>query len=401
MAIDTNLIHESYYYTDIEPTVDSINEIINICDQFMKEGGDRLQYAMSMRKWDIDEIDRLSVYIVQARQKMETELNRLKRYKDEFNEMFATDHNTYYNSVDNLLSHSRSHTSPLKNLLKKTCNRSHPNKQKCKNFNIKSKSVRSESVLGKGVYQKSLFDIEDPSNPPQVIGFFHELQKFFKDEKECMEICKTVIQEESDIRKDPVRSKCVLDKYRRKAFEKLRNQILLISEDAISNLKEINPAYKRFNEFASDESFAQEELHKHNIADMDHFCLIEFVEAKSKNELEADEIANWGNNPILVKRIKYVIKHFDELLPKYFTQKMMGKFEYYFCKWALPGNIKEATKYFIKHYAGNMKASKYGAVNTHGKDYLRNQEEVKTFNSSINTLLNSSNIPELMVVGIA
>ena len=32
---------------------------------------------MGMRKWDIDEIERLAVYIVQSRQKMETELIRI------------------------------------------------------------------------------------------------------------------------------------------------------------------------------------------------------------------------------------------------------------------------------------------------------------------------------------
>ena len=109
----------AYYYTDIEPTLDNLHEIIRICETFSNEGGDRLMCAMSMRKWDIDEIERLTVYIVQSRQKMETELTRLRKYKEDFNDMFATDHNNYYNSVADLLSHIRSHTSPLKNILKK------------------------------------------------------------------------------------------------------------------------------------------------------------------------------------------------------------------------------------------------------------------------------------------
>ena len=211
----------SYYYTDIEPTLDNLHEIIKICETFMKEGGDRLMCAMDMRKWDIDEIERLAVYIVQSRQKMETELNRLRKYKEDFNDMFATDHNNYYNSVADLLSHIRSHTSPLKNLLKKTCSRRHPNKKDCKHYNIKPKSVRKESVLASGSYQKPVFNIDDPTTPAQVSGLFHELKKFFADEKECMEICVEVLNEEAEIRKDPVKSKYVLDKYRRKAFEKL------------------------------------------------------------------------------------------------------------------------------------------------------------------------------------
>lgn len=388
-------IKQAYYYTDIEPTLENLHGIIGICDTFVKEGGDRLMCAMDMRKWDIDEIERLAVYIVKSRQKMETELIRLRKYQEDFNDMFATDHNDYYNSVATLLRHIRSHTSPLKNLLKKTCSRKHPNKKTCQRYNIKPKSVREESVLAAKTFQKPIFSIDDPTTPAQVSGLFRELKKFFANEKECMEICVKVLNDEAEIRKDPIKSKYVLDKYRRKAFEKLRGQIMLISDDMISVLKEINPAYQRFKRFATDEAFAQEEFHKHNVADMDHFCLIELALAKQKNQLENDELANWGNNPAWVKRIKFVIKHFDELLPSNFTHKMMGKFQYYFCKWALPGNISNATKYFIKHYDGKWKASKYAAVNSHGKDYDQHSAEVIEFHSAIETLLKNAKMPEM------
>lgn len=392
--INVNAIKESYYYTDIEPTLDNLNKIINICDTFKKEGGDRLMYALDMRRWDLEEIERLTVYIVNSRQKMETELIRLKRYKKDFNDVFATDHNDYFDSVAIILRHIRSHTSPLKNLLKKTCSHRHPNKRDCQRYNIKSKSVKEASVLAAGSYQKPLFNIDDPSNPPQVSSLFHEIYVFFENEKECMNICVEMLKEEALIRKDPVRSKTILDHYRRKSFEKMRNQIMLITDDSINLLKEINPAYQRYLCFASDEAFAQEEFHKHNVADMDHFCLIEMAVAKQENQLDNDELANWGNNPEQVRRIKYVIKHFDELLPNNFTHKMMGRFQYYFCKWALPGNISNATKYFAKHYDGKWKVSKYGAVNTHNKEYDPHSTEVTNFISAIQTLLNDANMPE-------
>ena len=388
-------IRQEYYYTDIEPTLENLHGIIKICDIFSKEGGDRLMCAMDMRKWDLDEIERLTTYIVDSRQKMEKELYRLKQYQKDFNDMFATDHNNYYNSVAELLRHIRSHTSPLKNLLKKTCNHRHPNKKDCERYKIKPKSVRKESILASSSYQKSLFGIDDPTTPPQVNSLFHELKKFFADEKECMEICVKVLNEEAEIRKDPVKSKYVLDKYRRKAFEKLRGVILLITDDMINTLKEITPAYQCFNSYATDEAFAQEEFHKHNVTDMDHFCLIELAIAKGRSTLENDELANWGDQPECVQKIKYVIKHFDELLPAYFNHKMMGRFQYYFCKWALPGNISNATKYFIKHYDGKWKVSKYGAVNSHSREFHQNQEEVKIFKSAIETLLKNANLTEM------
>ena len=393
--VNKDEIKQAYYFTDIEPTLENLHEIIGICETFTKEGGDRLMCAMDMRKWDLDEIERLTVYIVQSRQKMETELNRLRKYQEEFNDMFATDHNNYYNSVAELLSHIRSHTAPLKTLLKRTCDHKHPNKRDSQHYKIKPKSVRKESVLASKSYQKPIFSIDDPSTPSQVSGLFRELNKFFADEKECMGICVKVLNEEAEIRKDPIKSKYVLDKYRRKAFEKLRSLIMLISDDMISTLKEITPAYQCFKNFATDEAFAQEEFHRHNVTDMDHFCLIELAVAKQKNQLENDELANWGDNPSWVKRIRYVVMHFDNLLPSNFTHKMMGKYQYYFCKWALPGNISNATKYFIKHYSGKWKVSKYAAVNSHGKGYDQHSAEVINFHSAIKTLLEKANMPEM------
>lgn len=390
-------IRQAYYYTDIEPTLENLKEIIRICEIFIKEGGDRLMCAMDMRKWDLDEIERLAVYIVQSRQKMETELFRLRKYQYDFNDMFATDHNDYYNSVEIMLRRIRSHTSPLKNLLKMTCSRRHPNQKECQRYNIQPKSVSKESVLVSDTYQMSIFSIDDPAIPVQVSSLFRELIKFFTDEKECMEICVKVLNEEAEIRKDPVKSKYVLDKYRRKAFEKLRGQIMLISDDMIDALKDITPAYQRFKDYATDEAFAQEEFHKHNITDMDHFCLIELAVAKHNNKLDNDELAYWGDNPAWVQRIKYVIKHYDELLPKNFKHKMMGRFQYYFCKWALPGNISNATKYFIKHYNGKWKVSKYAAVNSHSKDYDQHSAEVIDFHTAIDTLLKNANLPEMSV----
>lgn len=389
--INKEEIKKSYYYTDIDPTLDSLNEIINICVTFNKEGGDRLMCAMDLRKWDLAEIERLSGYIVECRQKMETELIRLNRFKDDFNDRFATDHNNYYNSVDCVLKHIRSHTSALKIILQKTCPLKHPDQRECQIHGIESKSVMKSSVLATGSYQKPLFDMDDPSTPTQVLGLFQELKKFFTMEAECITICKKVLKEEADIRKDPVKSKYVLDKYRHNAQEKLRGQILLISEETISMLKEITPAYQNFKCFATDEAFAQEEFHKHNVTDMDHFCLIELASTKQKYHFESEEIALWGNNPEKINTIKCVVKHFDELLPDYFTHKLMGRFQYYFCKWAYPSNIRRATEYFIKHYQGKYKVSKYGAVNTHSKEYDINSPEVKKFNSAIQTLLNKEN----------
>jgi hypothetical protein len=170
---------------------------------------------------------------------------------------------------------------------------------------------------------------------------------------------------------------------------------MLITDDTIDTLIDINPTYQRYQNYSTDEAFAQEEFHKPNVPEMDQFCVIEFGVAKRKYQLDNDEIANWGKNPNWIKKIRYIVKHFDELLPDYFNHKMMGKFQFYFCKWALPGNIKKGNEYFIKHYKGNLKVSQYAAVNNHGKNYDQHSEEVKNFHKAIDILLKRNNMLEM------
>ena len=367
-------IQKNYYYTDIDPTVDSLDNVITLCEQFQTCGGDKLLYAIEMRNWKLVQINTLIEYITKARQRMERELMRLKNYKYEFNSSFATDHNDYYNTVANILNHMRSHTSAYKEILKRTCTTKHPNKKICQRFNIKQKSIHKESVLSHGAYEKNLFDINDPSVPEEVRTLFHELQAFFNNEKECFEICKEIITQESTIKSDPKMSNLLLNKYRDDARKRLKSALHFINIEAIELLQEINPAYKLYMNSSSEERFAQEEFHKHNIEEMDHFCIIEMASAKQKFNLAPDEIKNWGTDATFISKVRNVVAHFDELLPADFSHKDMGKYMYFFCKWALPTNIKQAHAYFLKHYHGKHKPSQYAAVNAHSKEWCKDNE---------------------------
>ena len=314
---------KAYYHSDIEPTLDRLNQIKEIVSKFEKNGANRLTCALEMKHKDLDEIEQLAGFIAQACDKMEKELERLKKFEPSFNNQFATDHNNYYNSVSEVLRHIRSHLSPLKIILKKFCPRKHPSAAECDMYNIPPKSVIDASLLGDEIYQSDLFELE--SFPPAVQGLYNEMIKFFKAEKECMDICAEILQEELAIRKDPIKSKCILDKYRQKAYKRMENAIMLIPEDTIEYLKATTPAYQAYQHYASEEGFAQGEFHKQNCASMDHLCLIEAV--TETEDITIKEKVLWGNNPKTIKKIRYVISHFDELLPADFKHKLMGMYE--------------------------------------------------------------------------
>lgn len=54
---------KAYYHTDIEPTLDRLNQIKEIVSNFEKDGANRLTCALEMKHKDLDEIEQLSVFI--------------------------------------------------------------------------------------------------------------------------------------------------------------------------------------------------------------------------------------------------------------------------------------------------------------------------------------------------
>lgn len=384
-------ILRSYYYTDVEPTLDRLIEVKDIVTSFEKEGANRLQYALNMKHINEEEVERFASYISNARIKMEKELDRLRDFEVHFNEDFATDHNDYYNSVEGILRHIRSHMSPLKNVLRKFCPRRHPTVPQCVRYGIQQKSVFEGSVLGNGDYANPIFDIS--SYPPAVKGLYTELRKFFDAEKTCMQICIDIIEEEREIRQDPERCKYLLDIYRQKSYQRFKNVMKAFSEDLINQFKSLTPAYKNYQNYESEATFAQGEYHKHNHADMEHFFIIEGFMAS--NDLTTTEKALWGYDK-KIKRVRYVVSNFDDLLPADFNHKDMGLYEYMFCQWALPSNIKQAVEYFIQHYHGKHKVVKYAAANKRSSQYDKNSEKAKNFFSNINRLFQDSNDEDLM-----
>ena len=377
-------IKNTYYYKDFDPTLDNLNKVMKIIENYGDHGAQQLMYALQMNHIDIEEIDRLSIYIVDARERLEKELKRVKQFEKTFNQEFATDHNGYYNAVAELLRKMRSHLSVLKMVLSKTCPRKHPNKNVCHKYNIPSKSIYDKSMLAFTDYQEDAFGL--PSYPDEVNGLHTELLKLFNAENECFAICHSIIMEEEAIKKDPQRAKYLLDKYRRKTYQHFKNIVMLITNEYIEELKTITPSYISYQKSSSEENFAANDFHEHNIADMEHFCLIELME--KDNEFTNEEYALFGKSPETIRKVKKAIACFDNCLPDDFKTSKLGEYQYMFCKWAMPNNIKGMNEYLMKHYTGKYQLRKYGGVNKHSSKYDKNSPEVTDFHSRIDAHCN-------------
>ena len=120
------------------------------------------------------------------------------------------------------------------------------------------------------------------------------------------------VGDQEEIRKDPHWAKCLLDKYRNKAYKRLRSSIMLVSKEAIETLKTITPSYLSYQQASSEENFAANDFHEHNVIDMDHFCLIELME--KDNEFTDEEYALFGKAPETIRKVKKAIACFDDCL---------------------------------------------------------------------------------------
>ena len=274
------------------------------------------------------------------------------------------------------------------------CPRKPHTAQQCAIYNINSKPVFDSSLLGNAAYEPDIFDMS--TFPPEVGGLFTLMQDFFRAESECMNICLDIVKEEEDIRKDSVRSQGALDKLRHDIYEWFDDMIPFFDKKAVDGLKSNNNAYNCRMSYASETSFAMGEFHRHDVADMKGFILIELM--TSEEDITLQEKVLWGDDTVTVKRIRYVIGHFDELLQASgLTKKSMGLYEYMFCKWAMPinGNIKKCVEYFNENYRGEHQTVKYTGVNRQSTKYDKNSSMVKNFHSNINSLINDSKNPEL------
>ena len=390
-------LKSTYYHKNIEPTTQRLNDIIAICKTFQEEGIDRLIYTLGINCMDSDSVERLANFISDACCKMKQELIRVKNlsYNMVHANEFATDFNDYFNVVAEALQKIRSHMSPLKKVLERTCPNNHPNKNECKRFGIESKSVIDESVLNGNVcYHKDLFGLD--SFPPEVKGLYNGLLEFFQMEEECMKLCLKNIELESEIRKDPQTTNAIWKQYFHKTMKKLDSAIMLITEDAIDMIKPICPSFNIYITYSSEEKFSQDNYHKFTITDADHLCLILRI-TKCKKYTD-EELALWGDDSATIDKVRKVVANFDSLLPEDFSPKDMGKYQYIFCYWALPHNIKKANQYFHNNYNGNYKITLYCGVNKHRSNYDKNSKETKEFLGKIEQILDNQSIDKTKAI---
>lgn len=386
--MDTNQrqkIERNYIQRKLDASYQTLVEIMDLIDHFSEEGGARLQEFVHMRKRSKEEINHLSNYMFDARTKMEKEYDRALRHSEGYNEKYPNNIGNYFGDISNVLSKLRSHMSALKTLLRRGCTTSHVSSCYYMRPETSPKPLIQSSVMGRAPYCNPIFPMEEEVKEVQYL--FEQVKAFYAAEKKCMDLCVGILNNEKKNSRDSDYCFLLLNNERQKAWQKMEDEICLISEDVINTIKETNPAYKDRCNYASEREFAPFGFHRYNESILNHLHLLDYYISRLKKDYTPLELSLWGNQYDVIDNVRKVVADFDNLLPEHFSTKDMGRYLYYFCNWALPSNMKKVHKYFVETYKGKYKTVNYGAVMHHKETFNSDHVEHRVFISNIANLI--------------
>lgn len=388
MNVLKEIIKAKYNPYQLEVSYQTLLELLKIISNFKSEGSARLQAFVTMRKRNESEIQRLTSYLRDARAKMETEYERAYKYSLSYNKQFFNNIGDYYQVLTNALSKMRSHLSAMKTLLRRGCYQKSISNRNFHTPNTNPTSLIKNSVLGNATFCYSIFPMQE--EPDVVKELFEQLKCFYYEEKKCLELCIKTIEQEKELRKRPEYCLMLLNEDRNRAWKKIENQIYLITDDVIKILKETNNVYIERNRFAQEEDFASFALHIFTECEMDHYHMINYCIGQNLGISDL-ELSIWKTQFETIDKVRLVVAEFDNLLPEDFKKSDMGRFIYYFCKWAFSSNIKKAHEYFTSNYKGKYKVTKYSSVSSHSESFSEEKVEYKFFINNISKLLSLNN----------
>lgn len=378
-------IERCYVQKKLEVSYKTMVEIMDLIQHFHEEGEARLQEFVHMRKRSKDEINRLSDYLYDSRTKMEREYDRALKNSVGYNEKYPNNIGNYFGDISCMLSYLRSHMSALKNILRRACPTPRLPDSYYMRADISPKPLIQNSIMGRAPYCNPIFPMEEEADEVQCL--FEQIKAFYAAEKKCMDLCAKILKSEKEKSQDPEYCFMLLNDERHKAWQKMEDEICLISEDAINTIKETNPAYRDRCNYASEREFAPFGFHRYNDSIMKHLHLLDYYVSRLKKDYTPLELSLWGNQYDVIDNVRKVVADFDNLLPEHFSTKDVGRYLYYFCNWAMPRNKKKVHQYFVETYKGEYKTVNYGAVMHHKDTFNSDHVEHRIFISNIANLI--------------
>jgi len=364
-----------YYTAKIYDPVEGLNQIFQAALKFKVE---RFLYALEYKNWDEQKIELMGNEVATYRKKLENEYSRLVDFAKVFNKEFATMNNKCFSSALTMLRKLRSGISETKRLFARFCPRAHKDKL----FNaIKNKPVSAYeyAYISSDTYQLPLFEFE--GYPACVSGLYNEMEKFFLLLVRCIQLSKQVLDDEKKIKSDNKYCKYLLDEFKNKVIREIADIIMMIPQDSEYLSEEKNPAIASRNHYENDEAWAPVGFHNYSKTEVKQLIIKQLLDEEEGNDLTRIEKLLFGNDEQKVHKYRYIIKHFDELIPEdYHRKNLPAKYIQMFFQFVgIPYKMEsDAVDYFNNMYLSSsthkFKTVTYQAVNGYKKEILEDKD---------------------------
>ncbi len=373
-----------YYSPNIYKPEESINQILTAASKF---DANRFLYGLQYKHWDERKIELLSSEVVNYTTKLEKELMSLEEFAKVFNNEFATENNQCFSSALTLLKKLRSGISETKRLFMTFCPRAHKDNvlQKIGNNPV---SAFDYSRISSDTYQISLFEFE--GYPTSVNGLFNGMEKFFLILVRCLQLCKQVLKDEQKIKSDKRQCYLLFLEFKDKVLREIDDFRKLFSRNSVYLTAENCPAIDSRNRYDSDEAWASAGFHSFSQKEVKYLIISQVLDEEEGSDITRKERLLFGDDVTKVHKYRYIIQHFDELIPDtYHRKNFPAKYVQMFFQFVGIQNKMEvdAVKYFFDTYqssAHKFTQVTYQAVNGYKKEILEDKDgSYKKFSEDI------------------
>lgn len=326
--------------------------IDRIIDSVAPFNEDILQYALhNYHNGNEDKVMFLIDEVAGNRLSLQKEYHRLHDYSLHFNEEFVLDDNKCFSTSLKLLRRLRTGIKTTKDIFKEFCPYKHDKARRYQLYRIQRPNVFDASGLSSKANRcLDLFDIS--SYVPIVQELFSELSSFFDILIKSMRLCKDVLDKEKEIKSNSKECLKIYNQFKAKVLNEMKVIYDLLTEDNVEKLKQNNPMALLMDKYGNDEGYAQAGFHNGTIADAKNAVLLDAYQVKVRMGLSKAEQALWGTDVELVMKIRFIIDHFDELLPQYAKrQHLDAKYIALLAKWCgVYDELDNFIDYFNKIY---------------------------------------------------
>ena len=315
-----------------------------------------LLYAINGKHLDEDEIVSLTNDISEFHVKLMRQKQYLFKFCKTFPKEFASEDNKLVDSSVKISWRMRSGSAGVKKIFKRFCKAS----RKQLPEGVPAHQAHEVSLINVKNYNLDLYGLS--SYPQCVKDLFRVMFEFYVDLSECLEEGLRTVKEVKVTKGDA--RKC-LEIMIKSCEKSKKNQRLLIEaimtdpdmKKAVLNNKtlsgdEENPVLKEFKHNQSaKEQFAQKYYKNCSPKDVDRITIYEVTNINEDPNLGFAKIV-WGDDEDRIRKINYVIEHFDELLPeKCKRNKIPALILFFFYEWSSPiVGVESFLKYFNKYY---------------------------------------------------